>query len=67
MKQKKVLAHIKSLNGKLDYITILKKYAFLGKVIENKYICRYKNIKCLVIFNNQNEEFYVDDINSILG
>lgn len=67
MKQKKVLAHIKSLNGKLDYITILKNFIFLGKVIENKYICKYKNIKCLAIFNKQNEEFYVDDINSILG
>lgn len=67
MKNIKVLAHIKSLNGQLDYITIIDKYILLGNIIKNKFICSYKGINCLAIFNTYNQEYYVDDINSVLN
>ena len=51
-----IQAHIKSLNGKKDYVTILK------KVGDNDYIVDYNGIKCHAIFNWYVCEYYVDDI-----
>lgn len=51
-----IQAHIKSLNGKKDYVTILK------KVGDNDYIVDYNGIKCHAIFNWFVCEYYVDDI-----
>lgn len=51
-----IQAHINSLNGKKDNVTILK------KVGDNDYIVDYNGIKCHAIFNWYVYEYYVDDI-----
>lgn len=66
MKKYKTLGHIKSLDGKLCEITILQEYKILNIVIKNQYICKFRKIKCLAIYNPNNKKFYVDDINSLL-
>ena len=53
-----VMAHIHSLNGKMDQITILgEKYDGRQKV----YIVDYKGTKCTAIFNPFVCEYYADD------
>ena len=56
----KAQAHIHSLNGKMDEITILK------KVGENDYIVDYKGVKCHALFNWFVCQFYADDIYRIV-
>lgn len=52
----KTQAHIHSLNGKMDEITVLK------KIDENDYIVDYKGVKCHALFNWFNGTYYADDI-----
>lgn len=55
MKDYKTYAHIHSLNGEIDEITVLEKCG------NNDYIVQYKDIKCHAIFNYFTNKFYVDD------
>lgn len=55
-----IQAHINSLNGKKDNVTILK------KVGDNDYIVDYNGIKCHAIFNWYVCEYYADDIYGIV-
>lgn len=52
----KVMAHINSLNGEMDEITVLE------KVGDNDYIVDYKGVKCHALFNWFVFEFYADDV-----
>ena len=52
----KAQAHIHSLDGKMDEITVL------DKVGENDYIVDYKGVKCHALFNWFVCQFYADDI-----
>ncbi len=56
----KAQAHIHSLNGKIDEITVLK------KVGENDYIADYKGVKCHALFNWFNGTYYADDVYGIV-
>ena len=56
----KAQAHIHSLNGKMDEITVLK------KVGENDYIVDYKGVKCHALFNWFNGTYYTDDVYRIV-
>lgn len=56
----KTLAHIHSLNGDMDEITVL------NKVGDNDYIIDYKGVKCHALFNWFNCTYYADDIYTIL-
>lgn len=55
MNTNKVPAHIHSLDGKMDEVTILE------KVGDNDYIVDYNGVKCHAIFNWFNGNFYADD------
>lgn len=52
----KIQAHIHSLNGKMDEITII------DKVGDNDYIVDYKGVKCHALFNWFNCTYYTDDL-----
>lgn len=52
----KTQAHIHSLKGDMDEITVLK------KVGDNDYIVGYKGVKCHALFNWFVCEYYADDI-----
>ena len=52
----KTQAHIHSLNGKMDEITILE------QVGDNDYIVDYRGVKCHALFNWFNGTYYADDI-----
>ena len=61
----KAQAHIHSLDGKMDEITVLE------KVGENDYIVDYKGVKCHALFNwflfNWfNGTYYADDVYGIV-
>lgn len=60
MKPFKTQAHIHSLKGEMDEITVLKE---LGN---NDYIVDYKGVKCHALFNWFVCEFYADDIYGIV-
>ena len=60
MKPYKSQAHIHSLNGKMEEITVL------DKVGDNDYIVDYKGMKCHAIFNCFNCTHYADDVYSIV-
>ena len=60
MKPFKTQAHIHSLKGEIDEITVLKE---LGN---NDYIVDYKGVKCHALFNWFVCEFYADDIYRIV-
>ena len=62
MKEFKTQAHINSLDGKMDEITVIAPQKLFGKVIPNSYIVRYKDITCTAIFNYFSNEFYCDDV-----
>lgn len=53
-------AHIHSLKGETDEITVL------GKVGDNDYIVDYKGVKCHALFNWFVCEYYADDIYRIV-
>ena len=56
----KTQAHIHSLNGKMDEITILE------QVGDNDYIVDYMGVKCHALFNWFNGTSYADDIYTIV-
>ena len=60
MKTYKTQAHIHSLNGKMEEITVLE------KVGDNDYIVDYKGVKCYAIFNWFVGAYYVDDVYGIV-
>ena len=60
MKPFQTQAHIHSLNGEMDEITVLK------KVEDNDYIVNYKGVKCHALFNWFVCQFYADDIYRIV-
>ena len=60
MKPFKTQAHIHSLKGEMDEITVLKE---LGN---NDYIVDYKGVKCHALFNWFVYTFYADDIYRIV-
>ena len=49
-------AHIHSLDGQMDTVTVLE------KVGDNNYIVDYKGVRCTAIFNWFNCSYYADDI-----
>ncbi len=56
MKPIKTTAHINSLDGKMDEITVLKDKG------NNRYIVDYRGVKCTAIFNLFTCTYYADDI-----
>ena len=50
------MAHINSLNGKMDEITVLE------QISNNDYIVDYKGVKCHALFNFFTSEYYADDV-----
>ena len=55
----KAQAHIYSLDGATDEITVLEK---VEREQQDYYIVDYRGIKCTAIFNWFNGSFYADDI-----
>lgn len=49
-------AHIFSLGGEIDEITILE------YIHNNKYIAEYRGVKCTAVFNIFDNSYYLDDI-----
>ena len=73
MKPFKTQAHIHSLDGKMDEITILKEIGnnsdgkmdeitILKEIGNNSYLVDYRGVKCSAIFNPFNCTYYADDI-----
>ena len=60
MKPYKSQAHIHSLNGEIDEITIIE------KVGDNDYIVEYKGVKCHALYNWFNCIYYADNVYSIV-
>lgn len=58
MKPFETLAHIHSLNGEMDIVTVLEKNTDGTQTI---YIVDYKGVKCTAIFNPFVCEYYADD------
>lgn len=56
MKPFKTQAHIHSLDGRMDEITILK------EIGNNSYLVDYRGVKCSAIFNTANFQYYADDV-----
>lgn len=56
MKPFQTQAHIHSLDGKMDEITILQ------EIGNNSYMVDYRGVKCSAIFNWYNGTWYADDI-----
>ena len=52
----KTQAHICSLDGAMDEITVLEKTG------ENGYVVDYRGAKCSAVFNYCNFSYYVDDV-----
>ena len=59
MKPFKTQAHIHSLNGAIDEITVLDMKEDGRQTI---YIVDYRGVKCSAIFNSFNCTYYADDI-----
>lgn len=49
-------AHIHSLDGAMDEITVLE------KIGNNEYLVDYRGVKCSAIFNWYNCTYYADDV-----
>lgn len=56
MKPFKTQAHIHSLNGEMDEITVLEETG------NNEYLVDYRGVKCSAIFNWYNCTYYADDV-----
>ena len=52
----KTQAHIHSLNGQMDEITVLK------EIGSNSYLVDYRGVECSAIFNPFNCTYYADDV-----
>ena len=59
----KTIAHIHSLNGKMDEITVLSSRQEGSQTV---YIVDYKGVKCTAIFNPFVCEYYADDKHGIV-
>ena len=59
MKPFEAQAHINSLGGKMDTVTVLEK---VDDSRQPYYIVMYKGVKCTAIFNWFNCTYYADDI-----
>lgn len=57
-------AHINSLEGKTDEITILEKV--VGDARGTYYIVKYKDVKCTAVFNPFVCAFYADDVYGVI-
>lgn len=61
MKPFKTMAHIHSLNGEMDEITVLDmKVKEDGR--QTTYLADYRGVKCSAIFNPFNCTYYADDV-----
>lgn len=60
MKPYKTSAHIYSLDGDIDEITVIEERQL--SPIQNGYLVDYKGQKCTAIFNYFTCSFYADDI-----
>ena len=56
MKHYKAYAHIYSLDGEMDEITVLEETG------NNEYLVDYRGVKCSAIFNAANFQYYADDV-----
>ena len=56
----KTYAHINSLDGQTDEITVLQ------QVGDNDYLVDYKGVKCHAIFNPFVCEYYADDLYTVI-
>lgn len=56
MKPFKTQAHIHSLDGQMDEITVLEE---LG---HNSYLVDYRGAKCFAVYNSFDGTYYTDDI-----
>ena len=56
MKPYKAYAHIYSLDGEMDEITVLEETG------NNEYLVDYRGVKCSAIFNWYNGTYYADDV-----
>ena len=56
MKPFQTQAHIHSLDGKMDEITVLQ------EIGNNSYMIDYRGVKCSAIFNWYNGTWYADDV-----
>ncbi len=56
MKPYQTQAHIHSLDGKMDEITVLQ------EIGNNSYMADYRGVKCSAIFNWYNGTWYADDV-----
>ncbi len=66
MKSFKTRAHINSLHGEMDDVTIIQPHYMFGHRIDNSYIVDYKGTICTGLFNWFTEEYYVDDVYGIM-
>lgn len=60
MMSQKTYAHINSLGGQKDEITVLQ------QVGDNDYLVDYKGVKCHAIFNPFVCEYYADDLYTVV-
>ncbi len=56
MKPYKAYAHIYSLDGEMDEITVLEETG------NNEYLVDYRGVKCSAIFNWYNGTYYADNV-----
>lgn len=61
MKQFKTQAHIHSLDGGMDEVTIIQEQYMFGHKIPCSFIAKYKNVYCTAVFNGYVGQYYVDD------
>ena len=61
MKPYTTMAHIHTLDGAMDEITVLAEHVMFGHRIPNSYIVDYKGVKCTAIFNCFVGAYYADD------
>lgn len=61
MKPYKTMAHIHTLDGAMDEITVLAEHVMFGHRVPNSYIVDYKGVKCTAIMNWYVCEYYADD------
>ena len=60
-------AHIHSLDGNMDTVTVLCKEKLFGNYVNNSYIVNYKGTICTALFNCIVGQYYVDDLYGIIG
>lgn len=61
MKPFNVFAHIHSLNGDMQEVTVIGQEEMFGHPIPNAYIVKYGGVTCTAIFNPLTGEYYADD------